>query len=93
MKPIKEYMAWYELLQQGKVVKNAAQVKNIQMFVNGMAGVLTALVTISQAMGMTLIMSPETIQQVAGGFGSLFLFANIIMVAVSSDKVGLPAKK
>jgi hypothetical protein len=93
IKPIKEYVAWYEFLQSGKVIKNAIQVKNIQMFVSGVAGILTATVTISQAMGMPIIMSTETVQQVAGGFGSLFLFANIIAVAISSDKVGLPTKK
>ena len=90
---IKEYSAWYQALQAGKIIKNAVQIKNVQTFSNGMAGLITAGLTISQAFGYTIPMSNDTIMQVAGGFGSLFMFVNIVWTAVTSEKVGYTSKK
>ena len=86
---ISEYKAFFEAFQKGKEVKYAIEVKNFQLLASAVAGLLTALFTISQGFGYHIPVSQETINQAASGLGSIYTIAMAICTVISTSKIGV----
>lgn len=89
---IKEYQAFVEAFQKGKMIKNAVQAKNFQLMGNSIAGLLTSLLVISQAFGYRIPVDEQTVQAAGAGIGSIWFIINAVITVVSTEKVGTKVK-
>jgi len=89
---IKEYTAFLEVFNKGKMIKNAVMAKNVQLFSSAVGSFLIAVNVIATGMGYHIPLDDATLTQVGGGIGSVYLFVNAIITVVTSEKVGLPVK-
>jgi hypothetical protein len=89
---IREYSAFLEAFQKGKMIKNAIAAKNIQLFSSAVGAFLIAVNIVATGFGYHIPLDDNTLNQVGAGMGSIYLFVNAILTVVSSEKVGLPIK-
>lgn len=89
---IKEYQAFMEAFQQGKMIKQAVGAKNFQMLGNSLAAFLTAAMVISQGFGYYVPIDQSTLNQACAGVGSIWFVINTVITVVSSNKVGIKPK-
>jgi hypothetical protein len=80
-------------LKIGKEIRNPATWKNRQLATNAVAGILAVTFGALPAMGVNVNISPTDQVMYGGQIVSLLGLANVILTAITSKKVGLPALK
>ena len=86
---INEYKAFVDAFQKGKMIKSAVQAKNFQLLGNSVAGLLTALLIISQGLGYHIPVDSQTVQSIGAGIGSIWFMVNAVITVVTTDKIGV----
>lgn len=89
---IPQFVAFITAFKQGKELANAATWKNAQLATGALASLLGAAVVIAQGFGIDVHVSDAALQAAAAGVVALYGLFNAVATAVSSAKVGLPAK-
>ena len=82
-----------DVWRKGKSVANPALWKNLGATASALAGVVSSALAVAAAFGYRVDLDDRTVEALAGGVaGLLFLFSGGVHI-VTSDKVGLPAKR
>ena len=90
---IKEFQAFITLFKQGKSLANAAAWKNRTIAANSLTAVLGAALVIGKGFGYDIHLDEQTVEALAGGIAAAVAAVNAVMHVVTSDKVGVPAKR
>ena len=90
---IKEFGAFLTLFRQGKALANAAAWKNRTIAANSLTAVLGAALVIGKGFGYDIHLDEQTVEALAGGIAAAVAAVNAVMLVVTSDKVGVPAKR
>lgn len=90
---IKEFQAFFTLFKQGKALANSAAWKNRTIAANSLTAVLGAALVIGKGFGYDIHLDEQTVEALAGGIAAAVAAGNAIMHVVTSDKVGVPAKR
>jgi hypothetical protein len=88
---IKQFSAFFEAFKAGKELTNAATWKNRQIAAGALTGLLGAAVVIAKGFGYDIDVDQATVEALAGGITALYAVFNVVLVATTSAKVGLPA--
>lgn len=82
--------ALWALFRQGQSVADPKLWKERQITATALGGVFLAAVHVLQAFGIHIPLDTEAATALAGG---VVVVANIVLTLVTTDKVGLPAKR
>ena len=90
---IKEFQAFFTLFRQGKALANSAAWKNRAIAANSLTAVLGAALVIGKGFGYDIHLDEQTVEALAGGIAAAVAAVNAVMHVVTSEKVGVPAKR
>lgn len=90
---IKEFQAFFTLFKQGKALANSAAWKNRTIAANSLTAVLGAALVIGKGFGYDIHLDEQTVEALAGGIAAAVAAVNAVMHVVTSDKVGVSAKR
>ena len=81
--------ALWALFRRGNEVANPEAWKTGQVSINAVAGLLVAVVSVSDAFGFRIPITDDQLVAVAGG---VFAAVNVVLTVITSARIGLPAK-